>query len=226
MTTVTSPAGSGPLPATSAGYGTSTTGSASLAGGAGAAVVDGGGAVGSEGWAGRTDPAVRAYGYGPGPEAYRPAYPQAEPGRFTAFLLRMWDRSPAWLAPAAILACFAGAAGYVLVTDPTDDGADAASTCLVKLTTGFDCPGCGGTRAFYYLLKGNIPAAARHHLLFVFAVPFLAYMYVSWASQRVFRRSLPELRLPPLAMGLFLAAWGVFSVLRNLPWAPFTWLYV
>lgn len=217
MTTVTDRAGSGPSPAAVDG----------LAGHPGPASADG--------LAGHADPAAWRYGYAdPATQpshadpsaAYQPAYAPAEPGRFTAFLLRMWDRSPAWLAPAAILACFAGAAGYVLVTNPTDDGADAPSTCLVKLTTGFDCPGCGGTRAFYYLLKGNVPAAARHHLLFVFAVPFLVYMYVSWASQRVFRRSLPELRLPPLAMGLFLAAWGVFSVLRNLPWAPFTWLYV
>ena len=59
-------------------------------------------------------------------------------------------------------ACFGGAAAYVLYTNPTDGNADSVPTCLVKLTTGFDCPGCGGTRAFYYALHGNLPAAARH----------------------------------------------------------------
>lgn len=155
-----------------------------------------------------------------------PVYLAPPPGRFTAFMLRLWERTPRWAAPVAILACFAGAAGYVLATDPTDAAGDAPSTCLVKLTTGFDCPGCGGTRAFYYLLQGNLPAAARHHLLFVFAVPFLVYLYAAWATQRVFGRKLPALNLPPLAIGLFLVGWLVFSVLRNLPWAPFTWLYV
>jgi hypothetical protein len=148
------------------------------------------------------------------------------PGRFTGFVQRQWARSPRWLAPAAILACFAGATGYVLISDPTDGAADAVPTCFVKLTTGFDCPGCGGTRAFFYLLHGNLPAAARHHLLFVFAVPFLIYMYVAWAGRRTFGTRLPSLRLPPLAIGLFLGAWLVFSVARNLPWEPFTWLYV
>jgi hypothetical protein len=149
-----------------------------------------------------------------------------EPGRLTRFFLKVNARSPRWAAPAAVLACFAGAAGFVLYTDPTDTAADAPPTCLVKLTTGFDCPGCGGTRAFYYALHGNIPAAARHHAVFVFALPFLIYLYVAWAARRVFGRRLPALRITPKTVGVFLAAWAVFTVLRNLPWAPFSWLYV
>jgi hypothetical protein len=160
------------------------------------------------------------------PGGAQPTYRLPPPGRFAGFMTRLWERSPRWLAPAAILACFGGAAGYVLVSDPTDGTADAVPTCIVKLTTGFDCPGCGGTRAFYYLLQGNVPAAARHHLLFVFALPFLVYLYVGWAGQQVFRRRLPALRLPPAAVGIFLAGWFAFTILRNLPWAPFTWFYV
>jgi len=34
------------------------------------------------------------------------------------------------------------------------------------------------------------------------------------------------LRLPNTVLAGFLGAWIVFSVARNLPWAPFTWLYV
>ncbi len=170
------------------------------------------------------EPQANAHPAGPG--ELPSAYVIPPPGRFTGFMLRLWDRSPRWLAPAAILTCFAGAAGYVLVSDPTDGGVDAVPTCIVRLTTGFDCPGCGGTRAFFYLLQGNLPAAARHHLLFVFALPFLIYLYVAWAGQQVFRRRLPALRLPPATIGVFLAAWLVFTIVRNLPFAPFTWLYV
>lgn len=155
-----------------------------------------------------------------------PAYVAPPPGRFASFFLRMWARSPRWLAPVAILACFGGAVAYVFVRDPTEAGATDITTCALKFTTGFDCPGCGGTRAFFYLLHGNVPAAARYHLLFVFAAPFLVYLYVAWASETVFRRRLPQLRLSPVVIGGFLAAVGVFTVLRNLPWAPFTWLYV
>jgi hypothetical protein len=147
--------------------------------------------------------------------------------RFSQFMYRLWDRSPRWAAPLAVLFCFTGGVAYTLSAHP--DGADAftSPTCIVKLTTGFDCPGCGGTRAFWFLMHGNLPAAARSHLMAVFAAPFLAYMYLAWTFNLVSRRwRLPVLRLSPLAISIFLIAWGVFAVLRNLPWAPFTWLFV
>lgn len=156
-----------------------------------------------------------------------PVYVVPEPGRFTRLGMRLIDRAPTWSAPAGIAVCFGGAVGYALLVDPTSSDAFAPPTCIVKLTTGFDCPGCGGTRAFWYLLHGNLPQAARHHALFVFAVPFLVYMYVAWSAKLVFKRDvLPMLRPSSLSLILFLVAWGVFSVLRNLPWAPFTWFYV
>jgi hypothetical protein len=155
----------------------------------------------------------------------QPTYTPPPPGRFTGFMMRMAARQPTWLAPVAILVCFGGAAAYVLSREPVDSAGDV-TTCLLKLTTGFDCPGCGGTRAFYYLVQGNIPAAARHHLVFVFAVPFLVYAYAVWAGNRVFRWRLPQLRPGPLAFVVFLITLGAYTVLRNLPWAPFTWFYV
>lgn len=161
----------------------------------------------------------------PAPWGYPP--PEfAQDDRITRWFNSVWRRSPIWVAPVAALACMGASAGYTLATHPTDAGAGAAPTCLLKLTTGFDCPGCGGTRAAWYLLHGNLPAATRHHAVFVFAVPFLLYMYVAWAGRRLFGWRLPQLRLSPRAIGVFLALWGVWSVLRNLPWAPFNYFYV
>ena len=174
-------------------------------------------------------------GTGPGAEAALPpdwstgAPPQyipAEPDRFTRFITRLYERSPRWAAPLAALGCMVSAVGYTVYTDPTVSAPDAYPTCLLKLTTGLDCPGCGGTRAFWYVLNGDLPAAARHHIMFVFALPFLLYLYVAWAARHTFGWRVPQLRLSPTVIGGFLAAWMVFSVLRNLPWAPFTWLYV
>lgn len=135
--------------------------------------------------------------------------------------------SPAWVAPVALLACFASAAGYVLATDPTDDVGQ--TSCAFKLVTGFDCPGCGGTRAFYFLLTGNVGEAARNHAVALFAAPFLVYFYVVWAAKRVFpsvRWKLPTITQTPRMFTWFLAVWGVYWVVRNLPFAPFTALYV
>jgi hypothetical protein len=157
---------------------------------------------------------------------YPPYQPPPPPDRFTRVVHRIWYGSPAWAAPVALLVCMGGAVGYTMASHPTEAGAGDAPTCLLKYTTGFICPGCGGTRAAWYLMHGDLPAAARHHALFVFAVPFLLYLYAAWASERVFGRRLPQLDLSPKVIGAFIAVWGVWSVLRNLPWSPFTSFYV
>jgi hypothetical protein len=154
------------------------------------------------------------------------AYQPVEPDRFTRLVLRLHARAPRWAVPLAALGCVGVGMAYALVSDPTNAEPDARPTCLLKLTTGLDCPGCGGTRALWYVLHGNLPAAARHHFLFVFALPFLAYLFVTWAGNRAFGWRLPELWLSPKVIGGFLAIWFAFSVARNLPWAPFAALYV
>jgi hypothetical protein len=159
-------------------------------------------------------------------EPVRYEYVVARQSRFGASLARLWARSPAWAGPVAVAACMGGAVAYTLLDRPVDAAA-GPPTCVLKLTTGFDCPGCGGTRAFWYLLQGNVPAAVRHHAMFVFALPFLLYMYVAWAVNTVSkRRRLPMLTLSPRTLSIFLGGWFAFTVLRNLPWAPFTWLFV
>jgi Protein of unknown function (DUF2752) len=150
----------------------------------------------------------------------------AAPSAFTRFFLRLHARTPRWTAPAAVAACFAGAASLVWVTNPTDGGADAVPTCLIKMTTGFDCPGCGGTRAFYYLMHGNIPEAARHHAIAVFAAPFLVWMYLAWTMDYIFKKKIPAPKITAKTISFFLAVWAVFMIVRNIPIAPFTSLYV
>lgn len=158
---------------------------------------------------------------GPLPPAAPPPR-RRSPKRWTGDLLAY-----PWFAPLALLGCFAVAAGGVLATDPTDN--TGPSTCLFKMTTGFDCPGCGGTRAFYYVLTLNLPEAARHHLVAVFAAPFIVWMYLAWALPRLVPRRawrLPTFHLTPKALTGVLLVWAAFFVARNLPWEPFTFFYV
>ncbi|MGY4912825.1 DUF2752 domain-containing protein [Micromonospora aurantiaca (nom. illeg.)] len=162
----------------------------------------------------------------PWPGGYPAAYQPVESDRLTRLVMRLHARAPRWAVPLAALGCVGLGVAYALISDPTRSDPDAAPTCLLKLTTGLDCPGCGGTRALWYVLHGDLPAAARHHFLFVFALPFLTWLFVAWAGNRAFGWKLPEAQFSPKVIGVFLAAWGVFSVVRNLPWAPFTSLYV
>ena len=131
-----------------------------------------------------------------------PPYPVYQPppqSGFSRFMQRIVER-PAFLLPAAALTCAAGAAWYVTSHDPTDGRPDFGGGCVVRMLTGFDCPGCGGTRALWYLLHGNLPQAARHHAVAVFVAPFIVYLYVAWAANRIFHTRLPIPRISPKAV--------------------------
>lgn len=162
-----------------------------------------------------------------GPITYASATDDGSPARARGgFFARLVARAPSWSGPVAIAACFAGVASWVLISDPTDSKATDMPSCLVKLTTGLDCPGCGGTRAFYYLLQGNLPQAVRHHAIAVLAAPVLVWLYLAWSVRKITGRRLPVPQLSGRAMLAFLLAWAVFMVVRNIPVEPFTALYV
>ena len=136
----------------------------------------------------------------------------AEPDRLTRFVLRL----------ARAFAALGGAAGRPRLRrrrhglhaaqqpDPTTR--TPRPTCLLKLTTGLDCPGCGGTRALWYLLHGDLPAAARHHFLFVFALPFLRVPLRRLGRDAGVRLAAARAAAQLDGDGGFLAAWLAFSV--------------
>ena len=120
--------------------------------------------------------------------------------------------------------------GFVLAFDPTDDAPDPAGRCLWHMVSGIDGPTCGITRLTWYLLHGDLINAARMHLAFLLGIPLLAYAWAWWIADRVFGRRLP-VPASRRTMTVVLVSYGVFfllysTVLRNLPWAPFTWFYV
>ncbi len=60
--------------------------------------------------------------------------------------------------------------------------------CLFRLLTGFDCPGCGLTRAFFALLKGDLYSVYRLNALapviFLFLIIYLADHLHAWRRGR------------------------------------------
>ena len=56
--------------------------------------------------------------------------------------------------------------------------------CTLHETTGLNCPGCGGTRAVFALMHGDVLQAAADNLYFVLALPFLLWWggYGVWAT--------------------------------------------
>ncbi|RBP43642.1 uncharacterized protein DUF2752 [Roseimicrobium gellanilyticum] len=101
--------------------------------------------------------------------------------------------------------------------------------CMMHKITGLHCPGCGSTRATYALLHGDFPGAMKKNIIYVLALPFLGW----WAGCSAWRwmcgrppaPTTPEkVNLQLRLVWAFVAVVALFSVLRNLPWAPFNWL--
>lgn len=99
--------------------------------------------------------------------------------------------------------------------------------CYFRKFTGFYCAGCGGTRAFFAFLKGDFVLSWRMNPLFLLGLGSA----LLFGAVAVWDR-LPGGRPPRLSWIRITAAGGwfvlgmviLFSILRNLPWYPFTLL--
>lgn len=90
--------------------------------------------------------------------------------------------------------------------------------CLILALTGFYCPGCGGQRMVWAVLRGDFPEALSQNALLLFLLPLFGTGAV-WEASRYARgkSSLTKKRwfVPALLAVLLLTA--VFTLLRNLP---------
>ncbi len=93
--------------------------------------------------------------------------------------------------------------------------------CFFHLTTGWHCPGCGGTRAMHQLLHGNLQAAFHLNALLVLSLPLMGWQLTAVVAGR-FRQAPGVPSLSAQWLWLFLALAVAFGVLRNLP--AFAWL--
>ena len=127
------------------------------------------------------------------------------------------------LASVAVSAVFAALALVVLFFfDPTRYA--IYPTCPFHQLTGLNCPGCGALRAAHQLIHGHLAAAFRLNSFLFIALPVMLLVLVKNAIQQL-RGAAPEPKVvSPFWIRLLLAALILFTVLRNLPFAPFTWL--
>jgi hypothetical protein len=106
------------------------------------------------------------------------------------------------------------AGSWMLFTfSPTEHG--FYPRCLFHALTGWQCPGCGGTRALYQLLHLHAGEALRYNALVTVLAPMAMGWFVYWYFAVVFRGDSPGLRISrPIAIGLYLAVL-FFAAARN-----------
>jgi len=128
--------------------------------------------------------------------------------------------APLLVAASATLACAA-----IWLGDPTTPNGPLP-VCPTKALLGIDCPGCGSLRMLYSLLHGNLLAAARFNALGLVAVGLLVWAYLTWTYGRLVGRRIRSWQHRRWAAVVALSLVLVWFVVRNLPFAPFTALFV
>ena len=112
-----------------------------------------------------------------------------------------------------LLVLGAAACVILLAVPPGSAHAKWLPKCMFHQLTGLYCPGCGATRALSAMLHGDVKASLHNNALLF---PLLALI--------VFLLMKPETSLKrPFAVTIVAVVLG-FTILRNIPVAPFTYL--
>jgi hypothetical protein len=113
------------------------------------------------------------------------------------------------------VALIAGLGGYLAAVDPRQPG--SYPTCPFHAITGLWCPGCGSLRAMHDVLHGRLVEALGYNALLMVVLPVAVIAGVRVAFNRTQSRGLPAWAAPWALVVL-----AVWTVVRNLPYAPFT----
>ena len=119
----------------------------------------------------------------------------------------------------AIWSLILAGAAYLFVFEPGKTG--IFPSCLFRFLTGYQCPGCGSTRAMHQLLHGHVVAAFELNPFFLLAIPFLLFALIRY-SVVVMRGGVPRQNtLPPLYIYALFVVVVSFWIFRNTPYYPF-----
>ncbi|ORV68922.1 DUF2752 domain-containing protein [Mycobacterium gastri] len=128
-------------------------------------------------------------------------------------------------APLLVAAATMSVCAVVWVGDPTTPNGPLP-VCPTKALLGIDCPGCGSLRMLYSLLHGNLLAAARFNALGLAAVVLLVWAYLAWTYGRLVGRRIRGWQRSRWAALVTLSLVLAWFVVRNIPVAPFSALFV
>ncbi|GAB3112557.1 hypothetical protein GCM10027055_15760 [Janibacter alkaliphilus] len=139
--------------------------------------------------------------------AQAPVPPPADQGRAYSLPSRIVT-----LALAAV-----GSIGLVIAALwPVSSVDNGQSTCLLQMTTGLPCPGCGMTRSWVHLAHGDISGAFAYNAFgpLVMAATVAVVGYTAWA---LLRRRPPERffdLIRPRPVLVLVGAWLAYSTWR------------
>jgi hypothetical protein len=125
----------------------------------------------------------------------------------------------------AIAACvwlgISAGAIFLFLFNPASPANQFFPKCPFRMLTGWQCPGCGSTRAFHQLLHGHGIAAFELNPLVVLTLPFLVYGLLGFTKSAITGQPQRRIFIPPIYLWAWLALLIFFWIFRNTPWYPF-----
>jgi hypothetical protein len=119
-----------------------------------------------------------------------------------------------WLSLAAISL-------FLFFFNPASPANQFFPKCPFRLVTGFQCPGCGSTRACHYLLHLDLIGAFKLNPLLVLTLPFIVYGLLGYTRSALSGQPQRRVFIPPLYLWGWLVVMILFWIFRNTPWYPF-----
>ena len=115
------------------------------------------------------------------------------------------DRTRQLMITAGVWLGLASVAIFLFFFNPASPANQFFPKCPFRLVTGFQCPGCGSTRAFYQLLHLHPLAAFKLNPLMVLTMPFIIYGLLGFTRSAVLGRPQRRLFIPPVYLWSWLA---------------------
>ena len=94
--------------------------------------------------------------------------------------------------------------------------------CFFHELTGLYCPGCGVQRSLHALLNGHIITAIDYNLLFILFLPLIIYFILAFTLGK--KHAATSFIYKPVFSFTVLIVVVSFWIVRNIPFAPFSWL--
>jgi Protein of unknown function (DUF2752) len=120
---------------------------------------------------------------------------------------------------AVIWLLLAGAATYLFLFDPAKG--IGYPSCPFRMLTGWQCPGCGTTRALHQLLHGHPVTAFELNPLLIVALPLIAFALFTYTRSAISNKEITSTLLPAKYSWVIFGVIITFWVFRNTPLYPF-----
>ena len=130
------------------------------------------------------------------------------------------DRGRQLTIAAIVWAAIAATSLFLFFFNPASPVNQFFPKCPFRLLTGFQCPGCGSTRACYQLIHLHPIAAFKLNPMFMLTLPFIIYGLLGFTRSAITGRQ-RRVVIPSIYLWVWLAALIFFWIFRNTPWYPF-----